>query len=146
MWAADTPTSTSENGREFYAVVGFTYNFENPDTSYTNGIDSHLDWAASQFLSANWLVGIAGYVYYQLTADSRPRGSGRSRSESRTSIARRIDRPARSATLFEIGGMQAYANVRGYWEFWAQNRVEGYALLDTLSIPLGPQKSKGGSQ
>lgn len=25
----------------------------------------------------------------------------------------------------------------GYWEYWAQNRLEGYALFATLSIPLG---------
>jgi hypothetical protein len=62
-----------QNGREFSAVLGFTYNFENTSTNYKNGIDSHLDWAASQFLSANWEVGVAGYVYYQLTGDS---GSG----------------------------------------------------------------------
>jgi hypothetical protein len=28
-------------------------------------------------------------------------------------------------------------NLRGYWEYSAQNRVEGYALFATLSIPLG---------
>jgi hypothetical protein len=62
-----------QNGHEFSAVAGITYNFENPSTNYQNGIDSHLDWAASQFLSVHWEVGIAGYVYYQLTGDS---GSG----------------------------------------------------------------------
>ena len=41
----------AKSGREFSAVVGFTYNFENTDTDYQNGIDSHLDWGASQFLS-----------------------------------------------------------------------------------------------
>ena len=55
---------------EFSAVLGFTYNFENTSTNYKNGIDSHLDWAVSQFLSANWEVGVVGYVYYQLTGDS----------------------------------------------------------------------------
>ena len=62
-----------KTGREFSAVFGLTYNFENPDTDYRSGIDSHLDFAASQFLSAHWQVGIAGYAYYQLTGDS---GSG----------------------------------------------------------------------
>jgi hypothetical protein len=33
--------------------------------------------------------------------------------------------------------MPAYANLRGYYEFWAQNRVEGYAIFATLVIPLG---------
>jgi hypothetical protein len=38
-----------------------------------NGIDAHLDWGASQFLSASLQVGAVGYVYDQLTGDS---GSG----------------------------------------------------------------------
>lgn len=33
----------TETGWEFSATAGLTYNFENPDTDYTNGIDSHLD-------------------------------------------------------------------------------------------------------
>ena len=35
-------------GHEFTAVLGITYNWKNPDTNYRNGVDSHLDWAASQ--------------------------------------------------------------------------------------------------
>ena len=38
-------------GHEFSAVAGLTGNFKNPSTDYTNGIDFHLDWAASQFLT-----------------------------------------------------------------------------------------------
>jgi hypothetical protein len=58
------------NGREFSAVLGFTYNFENPDTHYQNGVDAHLDWGASQFLSEHWHVGLVGYAYQQITGDS----------------------------------------------------------------------------
>ena len=35
-----------------------------------NGIDFHFDWAVSQFVSKSVLVGIAGYVYQQVTGDS----------------------------------------------------------------------------
>jgi hypothetical protein len=27
--------------------------------------------------------------------------------------------------------------LRGYYEFWAENRYEGYAVFATLNIPLG---------
>ena len=54
-------------------VLGATYNFENPSTDYQNGIDLHLDWGASQFLSKQWQVGLVGYAYRQITPDS---GSG----------------------------------------------------------------------
>lgn len=128
------------NGREFSAVLGLTYNFENTSTHYKNGIDSHLDWAASQFLSANWEVGVVGYVYYQLTGDS---GSGAKLGPFKSKVASIGPEVGYS---FTMGGLPAYANLRGYWEFWAENRVKGYAVFATLVIPLGPQKSKGGSQ
>ena len=43
--------------------------------------------------------------------------------------------------MFTISGMQAYANVRGYWE----DRLKGCALFATVAIPLGPRKTTGGS-
>ena len=60
-------------GREFSAVLGFTANLENTSTNYTNGVDMHLDWGASQFLNKQDMVGLVGYVYKQLSCDS---GSG----------------------------------------------------------------------
>jgi len=39
--------------------------------------------------------------------------------------------------VFPFGKHPAYLNVRGYWEFWARNRAEGYALFATLNLPLG---------
>jgi hypothetical protein len=59
-----------KTGHEFSAVLGFTGNFENQSTGYTSGIDSHLDWGASQFLSKQLMVGLVGYFYEQLTAMS----------------------------------------------------------------------------
>ncbi|MEZ5463278.1 transporter [Dokdonella sp.] len=120
-----------KSGREFSAVLGLTYNWENEDTNYRNGVDSHLDWAASQFLSANWQVGIAGYVYYQLTGDS---GSGAVLGPFKSRVAAI---GPEVGYVFAMGGKQAYTNVRGYYEFWARNRVEGHAVFATLAIPLG---------
>ncbi len=54
-------------GQEFSAVTGVTYQ---------NGIDWHLDWGASQFLSKQMFVGAVGYFYQQLTADRGRRGAG----------------------------------------------------------------------
>jgi hypothetical protein len=39
--------------------------------------------------------------------------------------------------MFIVGGQQWYANLRGYKEFWAANRLERYAVFAPLSIPLG---------
>src|SRR5581483_7662314 len=57
-------------GQEFSVVAGLTYNLQNSSTQYQNGVDFHLDWAASQFLSKQFFVGAVGYVYNQLTPDS----------------------------------------------------------------------------
>src|SRR5215472_15087094 len=54
-------------GHEFSAVAGFTYNLMNPSTNYQNGVDFHLDWGVSQFLSKQVLVGLVGYFYDQVT-------------------------------------------------------------------------------
>ena len=118
-------------GFEFSGVLGATYNWMNNQTNYQNGIDSHLDWSISQFVSQNWQVGIAGYGYYQLTADS---GSGDRMGAFKSRIA---GIGPQIGYLFNIGTKQAYINVRAYKEFWAQNRVEGYASIATISIPLG---------
>jgi hypothetical protein len=120
-----------KTGLEFSGVAGVTYNWQNSDTNYKNGVDSHLDWALSQFLNDNWEVGVVGYVYYQLTGDS---GSGDRVGAFKSRVA---SAGPEVGYVFKFNGQPAYFNVRGYWEFWAQNRVEGYALFATLSIPLG---------
>ena len=120
-----------KTGLEFSAIAGLTYNWENTHTSYKNGVDSHLDWALSQFLSESWQVGVVGYVYYQLTGDS---GSGNKVGAFKSRVA---SAGPEVGYVFKFNGQPAYFNLRGYWEFGAQNRVEGYALFGTLSIPLG---------
>lgn len=120
-----------ETGREFSAVLGFTYNFENPDTDYQNGIDAHLDWGASQFLSEQWHVGVVGYFYHQLTGDS---GSGAVLGDFKS----RVNAIGPQAGyLFKMRGHDAYLNLKGYWEFGADNRPEGWNAWLTLVLPLG---------
>jgi hypothetical protein len=120
-----------KTGLEFSGVLGFTYNWENTHTDYKNGIDSHLDWALSQFLSENWEIGVVGYVYYQLSGDS---GSGDRVGSFESRVA---SVGPEVGYVFKYHGQPAYLNLHGYWEYWAQNRVEGHALFATLSIPLG---------
>jgi hypothetical protein len=119
------------SGHELSAVAGVTYNFENPTTHYRNGLDSHLDVALSQFLNAHWQLGLVGYAYYQLTPDS---GSGK---------------PARlgdfESQVFGVGTeagfffehSEAYLSLRGYWEFGARARPEGWTAFLTCSLPMG---------
>jgi hypothetical protein len=121
----------SQTGLEFSGVLGATYNWMNKQTQYKSGIDSHLDWSVSQSFSSQWLVGIAGYVYYQLTADS---GSGNNVGPNKSQVAAV---GPQIGYLFNIGKNQVNINIRAYKEFWAQNRPEGYAAIATINIPFG---------
>jgi hypothetical protein len=117
-------------GHEASAVVGFTYNFENTHTKYKNGVDSHLDWALSQFLSNHVDVGIVGYLYLQVTGDS---GSGDRLGSFRSDIAAV---GPQFIWAFTMNGMPTVLNVRGYWEFWSEHRLKGAAAFATLVIPI----------
>jgi hypothetical protein len=121
-----------ENGRELSGVAGLTYNFENPDTHYRSGLDSHLDLAVSQFLNEHWHVGIVGYAYYQLSADS---GSGVPQRLGGFE-GRVFALGPQAGYFFHLGGGEAYLSLRGYWEFGARNRPEGWSAYLTCDLPL----------
>ena len=120
-------------GHEFSAVAGFTYNFKNHDTQYQNGIDFHVDWGASQFLSKQVFVGLVGYAYQQVTDDFGQHpilGGFRSRV---LGVGPQI------GFLFPVGDMQGYLNLKGYGEFDAANRPSGWNTWLTFSIsPMAP--------
>jgi hypothetical protein len=118
-------------GHEFSVVGGLTYNFENNDTDYRNGVDSHIEWAASQFLNEQFHIGLVGYLYYQLSGDS---GSGAILGSNK---ARVYGVGPQGGYFFPVGSQKGYVNLRGYWEFGAENRPEGWNLYLTLSLPLG---------
>ncbi len=123
-------------GQELSAVVGLTYNFTNPATNYQSGIDWHLDWGASQFVSKQVSIGAVGYFYDQLSGDS---GSG---DRIGSFESRVIGIGPQIAFLFPVGQMQGYLNVKGYEEFDAQNRPEGWNAWVVLSIsPAAPAPS-----
>ena len=73
-WATDAGVGytylNEQVGFEWSAVVGFTYNFINPYTQSRSGIDAHLDWAISPYLTEKLHIGAVGYVYNQVTGDS----------------------------------------------------------------------------
>jgi len=124
-----------KSGREFSAVLGFTKNFENNATDYKSGVDGHLDWAASQFLSEQAHVGLVGYVYKQLTGDS---GSGATLGNFKSQVSAV---GPQAGYFFKVGEQKWYLNVKAFHEFNAQNRPEGWNAWVTLAIPLGSGKN-----
>jgi hypothetical protein len=121
-------------GHEFSAVLGFTYNVENEHTNYKNGVDMHLDWAASQFLTKQWLVGLVGYWYQQLSCDS---GSG---DRVGCFESRVVGIGPQIGYIFPISKeWQGYINLKGYGEFAAQNRPHDWNAWLTIAIsPTAP--------
>jgi hypothetical protein len=119
---------------EASATAGVTNNFKNNTTNYKSGADSHLDWDISKGLTRELAVGIAGYVYYQLTADT---GSGNTVGPNKSRV---LGIGPEAGYLFTRGDAQmpmTYLNVRAYKEYWAQNRVQGTAIFAVLTLRWG---------
>jgi hypothetical protein len=120
-------------GHELSVVGGFTYNFVNNSTSYQNGVDFHIDWGASQFLSKQFFVGAVGYLYDQVSGDSGTRDFVGSFESRVAAVGPQI------GYIFPVGAMQGYLNLKGYAEFDAHDRPSGYNVWLTFAIsPAAP--------
>jgi len=121
-------------GHEFSAVAGFTYNFKNPDTQVQSGVDFHLDWGMSKFLSKQVFVGLVGYAYQQITDDQ---GGAPILGGFRSRV---LGMGPQIGYIFPISeGVQGYLNLKGYGEFDAANRPSGWNTWLTFSIsPAAP--------
>lgn len=115
-------------GHEFSAVAGFTYNFKNTTTQYQSGVDFHLDWGASQFLSKEFFIGLVGYAYDQVSADSGA-GDRVGSFESRVFAV-----GPQLGYIFPIAGKQGFLGLKSYAEFGAKNRPEGWNTWLTFAI------------
>ena len=117
-----------QTGWEFSAVAGLTYNFINPDLQYQNGIDGHLDWGLSRFVSKQMHLGLVGYYYQQLTGDS---GSGATLGDFKSRV---VGIGPQAGFLFPVGELQGYLNLKVYKEFAAEHRPEGWNAWVTFVI------------
>lgn len=116
-------------GHEASAVLGFTYNFIDPSTQYQNGVDMHLDWGVSQFLTKQWQVGLVGYLYQEIGCDS---GSG---DRVGCFQSRVVGVGPQVGYIFPIGDkLQGYLNLKAYGEFANENRPAGWNLWLTFNL------------
>lgn len=118
-----------KTGHEFSIVGGLTYNFTNPFLQYQNGVDFHVDWAASQFVSKTVHVGVAGYFFQQLTDDRGPGAKlGGFRGQA-VGIGPQI-----GFMIPMSDGYQGYLNVRGYKDLEVENRPSSWSTWVTFSV------------
>jgi hypothetical protein len=126
-----------QTGHEFSAVTGFTYNLVNPSTNYQSGVDWHLDWGASQFLSKQFLIGAVGYFYEQISPD---KGCVPQLCPFESSV---IGVGPQAGYIIPLGSVQAYVNLKAYWEFDGHDRPSGWNTWLTLSLspsaPINPK-------
>ena len=138
-WAADTGAGytylNEQAGVEWSAVLGFTYNFINPYTQYQNGVDAHLDWAISPYVTDKLHIGAVGYFYNQVTGDS---GLGARLGEFKSRVAAI---GPQIGFFIPLAERQGYLNMRAYYEFDAKNRLNGWNAFITFSIEPPEQKS-----
>jgi hypothetical protein len=123
-----------QTGHELSGVLGFTYNFENRSTQYQNGVDMHFDWSASQFLTKQFQAGLVGYVYQEVGCDS---GSG-DRVGCFQSRVVGVG-PQLGFIIPLTTTAQGYLNIKGYKEFAAQNRPDGWNTWVTFVISPAEQ-------
>jgi hypothetical protein len=123
-------------GNEFSATFGVTGNFKNTSTGYTNGVDSHLDVGLSKFITQQVQIGLVGYYFQQLTADS---GCAPQLCPFKSRVA---GLGPQIGYIFPVGDLQGYVNLKGYKEFDAENRPQGYNVWLTLVLsPKAPSPS-----
>jgi hypothetical protein len=123
-----------QTGYEFSAVLGFTYNFENNQTQYQSGIDMHLDMGASRFVTKQLQIGLVGYAYQQLSCDSGTRDRVGCFESRVLGIGPQIGYVVPLNEKY-----QGYFNLKGYKEFAADHRPDGWNAWLTFAIsPTAP--------
>jgi hypothetical protein len=120
---------------ELSLTGGTTYNFMNPTTQYQSGMDGHLDFGTSYTLPSSAYIGLVGYFFDQLSPDTG------GPLELGGFYGRVAGAGPQVGWSFDAGPVSVEVNLRGYKEFAAQNRPEGWNAW--LTVSLSPASRKG---
>ncbi len=138
FWGVDTGAGYTyfdpKAGHEFSIVSGVTWSAMNPFLQYQNGIDFHVDWAASQFITKSVLVGLAGYYFQQLTDDRGPGATLGGFRGMTVGIGPQV------GFLFPVGEYQGYLNLKAFKDLEVENRPQGWSAFVTFALtPKAPE-------
>jgi hypothetical protein len=124
-----------KTGHEFSVVAGLSFSGTNTALQYQNGVGFDLDWAASQFVGKSIHLGLAGYVYQQVTGDS---GIGAKLGDNKGTA---VGIGPQIGFFFPAWkGYEGYLNLRGYWDVYTQNRPTTTTAMVTLTFtPAAPE-------
>ncbi|MCP4119939.1 MAG: transporter [Desulfobacteraceae bacterium] len=98
---------------------------EKDDTDLTPGDDFHLEWGIGKSFAKVWEAGLAGYCQWQVTDDSGSDAVNKSTHDQVFAIGP-------EAGVF-LPRFKAALNLRALWEFDAEDRSEGNAVVLTLT-------------
>ena len=115
-------------GQEVSLSLGYTVNMENPATQYRTGNEFHLEYYLGQHLPKGFALGLAGYIYNQMTADT---GSGALLGAFH---GQTIALGPCLSFNGKIGDHAVGVNARYYNEVKVHNRFDGQAFFFTLSL------------
>jgi hypothetical protein len=117
-------------GYQVSAAAGFTFNGENLDTGYQSGTEFHLDATTSVLFAHGLSLGLAGYLYEQVTGDSGEAARlGPFKGEA-------VAIGPMATFALPIGGLTMSGNLRWYHEVHVENRLKGDAFYFTATLPL----------
>lgn len=105
----------------------YDFNFKNTDTNYKSGQEFHVDYSVGYGFKQNWVAGVGGYVYKQITNDEQ---NG-------------VKLPNSKGQAFAIGPSIKYDNGKGMFivakwqkEMNVENRPEGQSFWIKALLPF----------
>lgn len=133
-WAGDLTGAVTwldeATGREASFAIGYTVNGENDATDYTTGDELHVEAAASQTFASGWTLGLGGYHYQQVTADSGQSALLGDFKGRVTGVGPAV------AYTGSLGATPITWRLRYFYEFNEENRIPGSVLFLSASAPL----------
>jgi hypothetical protein len=143
-WVIDTTAAVTylnpATKIELSGAAGVTYNFENQDTDYKSGTELHVEGAAMFHASQSVSLGVNGYALKQITGDS---GSGAVLGDFEGQVF--ALGPAMDVT-FHVGHRPVAMNLRYFYEFGVENRLQGQAGFLNFVMPLGALPAAHGGE
>jgi hypothetical protein len=140
-WAVDASIAGTWHdpklGWDISLKAGVTFNGTNHHTDYNTGTEAHFEGSIERIFSPQFSAGVQAYRFVQLTGDS---GTGAVLGPNKGRVT---GLGVTAAYNFPIGKMPATLRGRVFEEFDAERRLEGTAVMVSLTVPLSMKLPAG---
>jgi len=131
-WTFETDLAVTylneDTGQDYSVVLGYGYNTENEDTDYQSGDEIHADFVLNQFFTESFAVGVNGYFYKQVGADTGDGAILGSFKGEGAGIG-----PAMYYSK-QIAGRDVYFIAKWVHDYHAENRVKGDYVYTSFAM------------